>query len=800
MTLILAWLRLELRRKWRSLIVLTLLIAISTGTVLTAIAGARRGASAMDRLLEVTRPATALVQPTQHNFDWAAVRALPEVETLTVFPVTGYSIEGVPDLQPVGFFAPGDAEAMRTIERAVVLEGRLADPSRADEAVITPNFATTYGVGVGDTVTLKLFTIEGVDGFFSRNIPPQPTGPRVATRIVGVVRSLYFSDKVGDSGRLYHSPGLIATYRPNLLGSGQFAYLNALVRLRAGAADLPAFRAHLAGMGNGSDIPVSDSSERVSHTQNVNDFESICLLVFGLAALAAATVLVGQLVARHAAASVSELRVLQGPGMTPRQIIAAATAGPMLASAVGATVGVVLTVGASWWMPFGAAATVEPAPGIDADWAVLATGWVLVFALALVGAASAAVLELTAATSQGTPHRSAVASAAARAGLPVPVVLGTRFAFETGRGQGAVPVRPALLGAVTGVLGVLAAFTFSAGVADAGGNLGRFGQTFQLVAHIGSNGDDAVPSARVLAAMASDPDVVGITDVRTTAAQSGTESVMLSSYDPVGRPMPVVLTAGRLPTAVDEVALAPRSARALGSAPGSVVELTGNAGRRSFTVTGTAFMPQGPHNTYADGGWLTPGGYDSIFTGFKDHVGLIALRPGADPAAVQARLRQAASAVPDGQFAVFLPPYTPTELFEIRDVRVLPVVLGGFLAVLAVGAVGHALATAVRRRRRDVAVLRALGMTGCQARGVVIIQATVLAGVGLLFGVPLGVALGRTVWQAVANSTPLYYVPPVAFWALLLIVPLALVIVNLLAAFPGQRAARLPISEILRVE
>ncbi len=41
----------------------------------------------------------------------------------------------------------------------------------------------------------------------------------------------------------------------------------------------------------------------------------------------------------------------------------------------------------------------------------------------------------------------------------------------------------------------------------------------------------------------------------------------------------------------------------------------------------------------------------------------------------------------------------PTEVAEIRQVRILPIVLGIFLALLAVGAVGHALATAVRRRR-----------------------------------------------------------------------------------------------------
>ncbi|MDT4985375.1 MAG: putative transport system permease protein, partial [Pseudonocardiales bacterium] len=135
-----------------------------------------------------------------------------------------------------------------------------------------------------------------------------------------------------------------------------------------------------------------------------------------------------------------------------------------------------------------------------------------------------------------------------------------------------------------------------------------------------------------------------------------------------------------------------------------------------------------------------------------------------------------------------------------RQVRVLPIVLGLFLALLAVGAVGHALATAVRRRSHDIAVLRALGMTQSQCRWVVVTQASVLAVIGLLFGVPLGLAIGRTVWRVVADYTPVQYVPPMAVWALLLVGPAALLIANLLAAWPGHRAARLRIAHILRTE
>ena len=80
-------------------------------------------------------------------------------------------------------------------------------------------------------------------------------------------------------------------------------------------------------------------------------------------------------------------------------------------------------------------------------------------------------------------------------------------------------------------------------------------------------------------------------------------------------------------------------------------------------------------------------------------------------------------------------------------------ILGVFLALLAVGAVGHALATAVHRRRHDMAVLRALGLTHAQVRTTVAWQATTLAAVGLIFGIPLGLALARTLWRVVAERT-----------------------------------------------
>lgn len=75
-----------------------------------------------------------------------------------------------------------------------------------------------------------------------------------------------------------------------------------------------------------------------------------------------------------------------------------------------------------------------------------------------------------------------------------------------------------------------------------------------------------------------------------------------------------------------------------------------------------------------------------------------------------------------------------------------------------------------------------------------------LALIGLVVGIPLGVALGRTVWRYVADTTPLAYVPPAALLAVLLAIPVALLAASGLAAWPGHRAAWLRVANVLRTE
>ncbi len=794
MTAVWTWFRLDLRLRRRSLLVLALLIAFSSGTVMTALAGARRSGSALDRLLAHTLPATVVALPNEPGFDWDAVRSLPEVAALSGFAVTEYRIDEIPPGDEVSTWFPStDTEILDTIERPVVLEGRMLDSNKVDELVVTPRFLAHYGMQVGDRLTLRLFTPEQIDAWELGDVGP-PEGPVIPATIVGVVRSFWFSDRAGgEDGAVIPSPALFPTYPENFLGTGEASgYVNALIRLENGAADIPRFKEDLADVTGRSDIDVWNQNEWQDHTREVTGFEAGSLAVFAVSAAIAALFIVGQAVVRHVSSTLSDIEPLRSVGMTPAETRMAVVLGPTLAALAGWVAGAGAALIASGRFPIGSAALLEPAPGAHVDAYVLGFGLIATVVLVGGGAATVAFATMRRLRSTLAPRRSAVAAGAVRSGMPVPIVVGARFALEPGRGRHAIPVRPALLGATIGVLGVLAALTLSHGVSDAVGNLERFGITYEAGTFVGYNGFDFADSGELLPVIAADADVTAVNDTPMDVAQVNDVAVSLFSIDPIDRPIDLVVTKGRAPTGTNEIAIAPTSAKAAGLDVGDTAVFVGPLGSRELTVSGLAFVPAGPHNDYDSGGWITDAGYDTLFDGHKFHFVLIDLRNGADFAAFSDRMATYGLQIEH--------PQVPTQVAELGQVRSMPMFLAAFLVVLALGAVGHALATAVRRRSHDLAVLRAVGMNRRQSRLIVTTQATILGLVGLAAGIPLGVALGRTVWRYVAERTPVLYLAPKELLLLVILVPVVLAAVNLLAVTPSRRAARLQIAQVLRAE
>ena len=112
----------------------------------------------------------------------------------------------------------------------------------------------------------------------------------------------------------------------------------------------------------------------------------------------------------------------------------------------------------------------------------------------------------------------------------------------------------------------------------------------------------------------------------------------------------------------------------------------------------------------------------------------------------------------------------------------------------------HTLLTSVRRRRRDLAVLKVLGFVRSQVSATVAWQASVIAAVAVVVGLPLGIAGGRWAWHLFAGQLG---VPPQARTPALAMVAIAaatLLLANLLAAGPARIAARTHPSAILRAE
>jgi ABC-type lipoprotein release transport system permease subunit len=92
------------------------------------------------------------------------------------------------------------------------------------------------------------------------------------------------------------------------------------------------------------------------------------------------------------------------------------------------------------------------------------------------------------------------------------------------------------------------------------------------------------------------------------------------------------------------------------------------------------------------------------------------------------------------------------QIVNYRSMGLTPLLLAVALAAGATVALGPTLVASVRRRRRELAILKAIGFTPGQLEWSVLWQAGIVAVVGVVIGVPLGVALGRWLWTLFAED------------------------------------------------
>ena len=83
-----------------------------------------------------------------------------------------------------------------------------------------------------------------------------------------------------------------------------------------------------------------------------------------------------------------------------------------------------------------------------------------------------------------------------------------------------------------------------------------------------------------------------------------------------------------------------------------------------------------------------------------------------------------------------------------------------------------------------------LGFTRRQVRATVLWQATTLVSIGLLAGVPIGFVVGNRLWHAVAARLGVSPATAVPLMAVLLTIPAALVLVDVMALITARRPTR----------
>jgi predicted lysophospholipase L1 biosynthesis ABC-type transport system permease subunit len=248
--------------------------------------------------------------------------------------------------------------------------------------------------------------------------------------------------------------------------------------------------------------------------------------------------------------------------------------------------------------------------------------------------------------------------------------------------------------------------------------------------------------------------------------------------------------------------------KALHKQVGDHVTLTGGMGARSLEITGQAVFPtlgavHSDRVSLASGALVDRRVLDAATGGNGRGVGAIAVRfrPGADAAAAVQRMRTYGRRHPDLIIdAVFSGPKRPADIVNFREMGLAPTLMAALFGVAALGALANALVVSVHRRRRDLALLKALGVTRRQVSFAVAWQATITMVIALVIGVPIGVAIGRTLWIAFANSLGVVPRPTVPFMTLALVAAAVLIIANLIAALPGRAGSRTDAGVVLRTE
>ena len=832
--------RVTLARRWTGPLVLAVIIGLIGGTAMASIEFARRTQSSYPAYLKETNASDltlstygiATSNATQYSpATERAIARLPfvaHVESWVGVFAVPLERDGAPELSVTNEvnFAGSKTGLYFGEDRLHALEGRVADPHRADEFMTTTLGAKLLGIKLGQVIPVGLYTASQsqLPGFGTARVPP---AKRFDMRLVGIVE---FNNEVieDDTDRLptnvIYTPALTRQV-PDVDTNGTWYG----IQLRNHAASLASVEAELRQvLPTGAVANFSVTAQTEAKVERAVKPESIALGAFGLIAALACIVIAILVISRQTQAFEHDRQVLRALGAPPWLTLIDAVTGSIVAILAGTIVAVALAVAVSPIAPLGPIHSVYH-PGSSYDWTVLGVG-VALFAGVLI---TASVVVGVLSSPQRRSHReefgrvrtSRVAQLATRIGLPLSGVIGLRFAFEPGRERTVGVARSVLVGAVVALTTVVATLTFgnSLRALVTHPNLYGWNFTYALMSQ-----QDVPPNA--LKWLDHSHDVAAWSGFNTPNLEFDGQNTPAMAANGIPSVAPPILSGSGV--SKDTVVLGSATLAALHTHIGGTVTVSYGSPNTAplylpptrIVVAGTATFPAiAGTSTFAEHTGLGVGALiptsaiprsflravqnpDPVLNG--PGLVLVRMRPGVSASAAARDMHHAVQ-VAGAQFAsdpngagddvIVLTVQRPAEIVNYQATGDTPELLAAVLGAGATLALALVLADTVRKRRGDLAMLKTFGFTRREIRLTLIWQATAVVVGGIVIGVPVGIALGRLLWDLFARNIDV--VPAPAIPSSIAVVALAAIVIAVLVALlPGLAAASTPPAVVLREE
>ena len=339
---------------------------------------------------------------------------------------------------------------------------------------------------------------------------------------------------------------------------------------------------------------------------------------------------------------------------------------------------------------------------------------------------------------------------------------------------------------LVGFITILAS-SFKASISD---TLSESLQAEYVVAS-GSFGNGGL-SPEIEADLSALPQVATVSPARATAIEVAGASSEVAAVDPrtIGQVADLGVTAGRLADLSGaSIAVEDRKAKADGLSVGDTLTVTfARTGPVDLTVR--ALIDRPPPGF--DGVVYVVGldTYQANVTDQLDRQVFVKLADEVDPTQAKGALDNVLARWPSGELQ-------DQAAFEKSVASQIDVILNliygllGLAIVIALIGIANTLALSVHERRREVGLLRAVGMTRPQVRSAIRWESVMIALMGTFLGFVLAVAASWGIISAIPGDRPIpLAVPPVQ---LTVIVVLASVAGVLAAIGPARRAAKLDI-------